>query len=391
MKILVLPSWYPPYGGDFFQAQAEGLLEQQQDVQVLSIERVSPRNVFSWLKALICIFFANYKIRQDKRLSVIVSQIPGLPKFDRLYGFLFSYKSYKVFKKFSKKNNYTPDVIHAHSLIWAGFAAFKIKSKFNIPYVVTEHRGRFSNNQFVSSAEKKEMSLLEVALAAQHASKILCVSSVLIPFIKSIAPSSNIETLPNLVNTERFKVKTMSSKKGTVFICVASLIPLKNQEILIRAFHEIAQSDDSLYIVGDGVLKEKLKLLCKQLGLCKQVFFTGHASPEQVAIYLEKSDVFVLPSKYEAFGVVYIEAMSAGLPVIASKGTGAVDFIHSGNGRLVEPSNIKDLAEKMLFFKENKAKFNADSISLNVQKNYKTNVIIKRLIEHLTVARVDNT
>ncbi|WP_404393188.1 glycosyltransferase [Pseudoalteromonas phenolica] len=391
MKILVLPSWYPPYGGGFFEAQAEGLLEQQQDVQVLSIERVSPRNFLSWVKALICIFFADYNIRQDKRLSVIVSQIPGIPRLDRLHAFLYAYKSYKVFKKFSKNNDYTPDVIHAHSLIWAGFAAFKIKSKFNIPYIVTEHRGRFSNNQFVSCAEKKEMSLLEVALAAQHASKILCVSSVLIPFIKSIAPSSNIETLPNLVNTESFKVKTVSPKKGTVFICVASLIPLKNHENLLRAFHEIVQSDDLLYIVGDGVLKEKLKLLCKQLDLCKQVYFAGHASPEQVAAYLEKSDVFVLPSKYEAFGVVYIEAMSVGLPVIASKGTGAVDFVDSENGRLVEPSNINELAETMLFFKENKTKFNVDLISLNVKENYKTNVIIKSLIEHLTLARENNT
>lgn len=389
MKILVIPSWYPPYGGEFFQAQVEGLLKLGQNVEVLSIERVSPKDIITWLKALFLLFFSNYQVRNENGVVVIVSEVPGIPFFDKLYAKLFASKGCRVFKKYSKKSKFIPDIIHVHSLIWAGLTAAKIKLKFNIPYVVTEHRGRFSNNDFVSRQQKNEMALLEVKIAANHASKILCVSSVLSPYLKSIAPEVKIEILPNLVNTNQFNVGTISPNKGTVFICVGSLIPLKGHACLIRAFHKITEVDDHLYIVGSGELLTELKALCEELTIGSQVTFVGHATPSQVADYLKRSDIFVLPSQYESFGVVFIEAMSVGLPVIGSKGTGAVDFVTEQNGRLVEPDNYEELAKAMLYIKKHRSEFDADAISLNVREQFQEKVIINRLIEHLSTVKAE--
>ncbi len=385
MKVLVLPSWYPPYKGEFIQQQAEALAEQGHDVIVQSVERISPRELLRWLSAWCWLFSGRYTLSQEGPLTVARAPLPGIPKFYALYAELFALKSKQVFKRYRKVMQYQPDVIHAHSLIWAGYAASKIAKMFPVNYVVTEHRGRFINNQYVNESEKKEMSLVQVKKALQGASKVLCVSSKLIPYLQKVCPEAKLEVLANMVDVDRFIMKRSTVHQACQFICVAHVTPLKGHETLLQAFASVASKDKdvSLTIVGDGWYLNQVKELAVELNLENRVSFTGNLAASEVVSALQQADVFVLPSQYEAFGVVYIEAMSAGLPVIATNTGGAVDFVNKENGILVEPNNIELLANTMQYMRDNRAQYCRQTIAKLTKQRFSTVHIASQLSKHL--------
>ena len=135
-----------------------------------------------------------------------------------------------------------------------------------------------------------------------------------------------------------------------------------------------------LVIGGDGSQKEWLKGIAKENGVEPQVLFTGALSREEVASWMNKCDVFVLPSRYETFGVVYIEALASGKPVIATFNGGAEDIINEEVGVLVEIDNVNKLAQAMEKVRENYNKYNPESLRNYCTEKFSANVIIKKII-----------
>jgi len=107
----------------------------------------------------------------------------------------------------------------------------------------------------------------------------------------------------------------------TVRICtVGRMVPVKNQKSLIRALRPIVELDDDveLVLVGDGPLRGELEALATDLGVFDHVRFTGEISRRRVYEVFRRSDIFAMPSHAEGFCVAAVEAMAAGLPVVAS-------------------------------------------------------------------------
>jgi len=150
--------------------------------------------------------------------------------------------------------------------------------------------------------------------------------------------------------------KPLTVFKRHNFLYVGRLSPEKNLKMLINSFYEVKKFENSkewgLILVGDGPQREELFKLVNSLGLKNDVFFVGGKSWKEVVDFYTISDVFILPSISEPWGLVVNEAMMCGLPVVVSKRCGSYwDLVKEGiNGFGFDPFNQKELQEIMLKF-----------------------------------------
>lgn len=134
-------------------------------------------------------------------------------------------------------------------------------------------------------------------------------------------------------------------------LCIAAHNEKKGIDVLLRAFARVLekQPDLTLTLVGVGPLRTKHEELARDLGLDGNVVFQGWKSRAEVGALLRRCDLFVLPSRSEPFGIVIIEAMACGKPVVASAVGGIPEIIQQGeNGILVEPENPAALADAII-------------------------------------------
>lgn len=145
--------------------------------------------------------------------------------------------------------------------------------------------------------------------------------------------------------------KNNDGQKPFVFITTCRLVPIKNLDMLVSVFSELANGETQkpmeLWIVGDGPEKEKLKDMTIKLGILEKVKFWGFQ--EDVFPFLKHSDAFVLPSFSEGFSISLVEAMGCALPSIATNVGGPSEIIKHQTGFLVDPSNDKEILEKMQY------------------------------------------
>jgi len=154
-----------------------------------------------------------------------------------------------------------------------------------------------------------------------------------------------VVVIPNGVNVDAASRGLSIGRPATTILTVANLRSEKAHEVLLAAAAELRTRHPYLryVIAGDGPRRTELTRLASSLGLDAQVSFLGHR--EDVPALLADADVFVLPSRSEAFPNSAIEAMAAGLPVIASRVGGLVDLVDQGRtGLLVEPDDPAALA-----------------------------------------------
>ncbi len=142
----------------------------------------------------------------------------------------------------------------------------------------------------------------------------------------------------------------------TVFLFVGRFVPVKNLLFLVDAFHMASKvnEDIRLILVGEGADYKKVSLRADTLELRDKLFFTGHVDHAELSQYYSAADALVLPSKYESFSIVTLEAMSCELPVIASNRGYLPQLIQEGsNGFLMDPEDVSSLSTALLRLAEN--------------------------------------
>ena len=164
--------------------------------------------------------------------------------------------------------------------------------------------------------------------------------------------SKDIVTGINCVDTEYFKNKTSNEKSNINtlnFLYVGQLIERKGLENTLRAFSKIKNKNWKLSIVGKGEDENKLINLVKNLNLKNNVIFEGFKQKDEIINYYSQSDIFLMPSYSEVWGLVLNEALASGLFCLSSKYAGAtIDLIEEGkNGYTNDPLNIDDIAKKI--------------------------------------------
>jgi teichuronic acid biosynthesis glycosyltransferase TuaC len=238
-------------------------------------------------------------------------------------------------------------VIHAHSALPCGHAAALLSRELKIPFVVTVHGlDAFSTRQVVGYAGKWCARVSQSVY--RSACSVICVSEkVRGQVIEGAATPVNTSVLYNGVDPQMF-APSDSELDPPVILSVGNLIPVKGHELLLRAFAAIQNQfpELSLEIIGDGPERSRLEHLADEQGVAGRVHFRGRQSRQQVADAMRRATVFALPSRYEGLGCVYLEAMSAGKPVVACLGQGIEEVIEQGaNGCLIGSDDLPGLID----------------------------------------------
>ena len=239
------------------------------------------------------------------------------------------------------------DLVHAHAPLPCGHAAMLLSSELGIPYVVSVHGlDAFSTEQVRGKAGEWCRRISQRVYRSSR--RVICISErVREQVLEGTGSTCRTSVVYNGVDPEFFWPSKEVSSNGAVVLSVGNLIPIKGHEVLIRAVASLAAefSAVSLEIIGDGAERSRLEALTQQLGIVERVRFLGRQSRAQVADAMRRCAVFALPSRYEGLGCVYLEAMSAGKPVIGCRGQGIAEVIQqASNGFLVGADNERELA-----------------------------------------------
>ena len=346
MKLLIISGGYPtkeyPLNGVFAFDQAKGLKEFGHEVLFVSIDLRSIRRKRKFGK--------NWTTKDS--INIIDYSIPlgNFPIPILLFFGKFAINRIKndILAKFGK-----PDLIHAHFLTNANIA-ISLKKYFQVPLVLTEHSSSV-NKKILSSGTFK---LGQVTYS--NADRVICVSRMLSFRLKEHW-GINSDIIPNIVDTSLFSYIKKDSKiqDEFTFLSVGNLTFNKGFDLLIDAFKKCKfDSSVSLKIIGQGEYYDELDKRIHKLGLSEQIKLLGFMDRRAIAKEMINSDIFVLSSRSETFGVVYIEAIASGLPVIGTTCGGPEDFITDENGILVPVDDVSSLAEALIYMYSNVDKYN---------------------------------
>jgi len=372
MKVLVISHMYPSsfneVGGIFVHEQVKALAAKGVEIQVVSPVPWTP-------------FPINYLTSKWKNYSAIPERsiwegitvwYPRYVTFPRAWFFASSgQRMYLGIKELVAKiyQKFKFDLIHTHVALPDGYAGMKIAQKYKKPLIVNIHGQDFQQTIFKSKKCKKN-----IEKVINYSTKTIAVSKKL----KKVGEKylevnkDKIIVVPNGINMEVNKDKIIVVPNGInmrdiytgknkniqeyngkkVILSVSHLIKTKGIDLNLKAIDKLKQKyPDIIYlIIGKGKEKKDLKKLVNKLNLQNMVIFIGEVSHYEVMEYMASCDIFSLPSWNEGFGVVYIEAMAQGKPVIGCQGEGIEDFVEHGiTGMLVKPKDVDSLVGALDF------------------------------------------
>ena len=192
------------------------------------------------------------------------------------------------------------------------------------------------------------------------------------------AEPNKVRFIPYGTGKEFLNISPPEFKKPYNLLYIGNLIPLKRVHIAIRALSKLSE-DYRLYIVGDGPQRKELAVLVKKLGLEKRVFFEGRKPHKEIPVYLSKAHVLLLLSESEGRPNVVLEALAAGIPVIASDIPGNRELIEEPkNGILVPVDDVGGVVKAIESIFSSKERWETMS------KNAKDFVIRERLLWEFT-------
>ncbi|HPS57290.1 MAG TPA: glycosyltransferase [Spirochaetota bacterium] len=312
-----------------------------------------------------------------------VPDYPGAAELDKTMGNrdVFRFKSYPLFFnrenrlvfKMEKKNLYKaldsikPDIIHAHSEFAIAVMANKYARKNNIPFIYTTH----TNWEELASLYVPFLSNLIGRLYARHrlsrtwnkADLLIAPTSLMEVLLQYYMVKVPIKVLPTGVDKSDFVSKTLNKKKARAII-IKRHPELKNKKILFFAgrigmekniefiINSLAlllpsMPDTRLIIAGDGPAKTDIMKYTADKGLSDKVTFTGFVARSSLKEYYYAADVFVFASKVESQGLVALEAMACGTPVVAIGKMGTREVMGGDNGGFMVDDDIDMFTEKV--------------------------------------------
>ena len=242
-------------------------------------------------------------------------------------------------------------VIHAHAALPCGHAAAFISRRLGIPFVVTIHGLDVFNNCFedgIAAGWRRKSSLF----VYRNAHTVICISEKIDRLLHDGMDSVKAEVVYNGTDPGRFAPAEVTSgpesNESPIILIVGNLLAGKGHELVLRAINKLASLFPRLQcrIVGEGGDRERFARLAGDLGISDRVHFLGRRNRSDVANAMRNCTVFVLPSRYEGLGCVYLEAMASGKPVIACRGQGIDEIIqHRGNGWLIPVDGLVELVK----------------------------------------------
>jgi len=283
----------------------------------------------------------------DKNIFFHEVKVPEYPLFNfQPYELALSTKLVEVVKL------YSIDLMHVHYAIPHAYAAYMAKKMlkdqgFNVPIVTTLHGTDITlvgNHPFYKTA---------VNFSINKSDIVTCVSeSLKQDTLDQFEISKEIDVVPNFIDIAKYKrqqelchLENPNPTEELVITHISNFRPVKNVKNVIQVFHNIQEKISSkLMMIGEGPDKEMAENLCRDLSIENKVHFLGNTN--QVEKNLCHSDLFLLPSNTESFGLAALEAMASKVPVISSNAGGLPEInIHGETGYLTDVNDIKSMSD----------------------------------------------
>ncbi|MDX1589276.1 MAG: glycosyltransferase [Oleiphilaceae bacterium] len=259
---------------------------------------------------------------------------------------------------------FKPDIVHLHHPIWVGSLGLFLAKRLNVPAVYTYHTRLEHYAHFVPLPSVLFRNLISHALVRRFANKC---DGVIVPtyssedYLRVIGVKSAIFVQPTGIEYQRFQrvdpgeVQALKASLGVnreevTLISVCRLSNEKNIDFMIDAMAELRDNTEKPFqwlVIGEGHERERLQGRLEALGLSDCVRLVGSVPPSEMALWYSLGDLFVFASKSETQGMVILEAMSAGLPVVAVRASGVDDVIQQGYNGYQTPENRQQWRQKV--------------------------------------------
>ncbi len=269
------------------------------------------------------------------------------------------------FKLIYKPLNYDLDIVHAHSPIpYSDIPALLYAKRKKVPFILTyQFDGQSTGGSFMRNAGVGIYNKFFINKVLSSADVIIATTEAYAnesPFLKGY--KDKIVIIPNGINIE--EVTTVHTQEecrnmlglpydAPIILFFGSLVRYKGPDVLLKAFKTVKKEfpKAKLIFAGRGEMFDELNNQALKLDLVNDVLFTGFVEEDKKPLYFKAADIFCLPSTTmaESFGIVNLEAMASGIPIVASNLGGIPDIVkHGVNGLLAEPGNNQNLADNLL-------------------------------------------
>ena len=362
MHILILPSWYrtakDPVNGCFFREQAEALAALGHRVTVMA-----------------CYADAGNGTEVEKVVNGTLTEylIHAKPVRFHLTYFVFLREMRRILR--TDCGDDLPDIIHAHSFYALRYGK-ALRAMLHVPLVCTEHATWFERNML------SEKELRKIRRDFNACDAVIAVSPGLREHIRPYCTNKDIQVIPNMVSDRFFEGDVRREPDGVFgFVSVGGLLYKKGFDILLEAFDAVHKQypNTCLTVCGGEDKDRNYPELIARYDLGDALNIVGRVSREECARFMRENQAFVLPSRAETFGVVYIEAMACGLPIIQTK-IGAWTLLTTpGTGIAVDTENVPQLVDAMVSVMEHYASYDPEAIRAYCRENFSSESVARRL------------
>lgn len=256
-----------------------------------------------------------------------------------------------------------PDVIHTHHPILLGQTAARKAKELNVPLVFTFHTRYQEYTHYFPLPQETIQEFIKNAIQTWLKTFMRMCQHIIVPsesikeiLIRDYGLQDQYTVIPTGMDLTPFAQadgKELRARMGwqndKVLISIGRLAQEKNWPVLLEAVKEVlcTHSDLRVVIIGDGVEKDNLQTLTAELGIAERVTFTGEVPFSEIPAYLKAADLFSFASITETQGLVTMEAMAAGLPVVAVDGSGTRDIVEEGKQGFLVPNEAAALAKSI--------------------------------------------
>lgn len=368
MKILFLTRWYPPYGGIFIKRHAQAVALYNE----LVVLAILPGEKSSGLKPFIDdntdhpgFSVIRYFYRPSRCRIAIVAGLINLIKFviRSLAGYRYISRNYGSF-----------DIIHVHILTRAAVPAFLLNLLTGTPYIISEHWTRYiPENWGFTGIIRRTLTRLIV----RRASAVTTVSD----FLKTAMQDCGLRNekfmiIPNSVDTTLFTLAGNRAGTQKKRILHVSNFHERAKNIygilrVIKILSEQRKDFDMLFIGGDEPSLDEARKYASGLGLeSPGVIFKGPVSADELADAYRESSFLLMFSNFESFSIVIPEALSCGIPVLATAVGGIPEYFSTNAGRLILPGNEAGLLDNLNFMLDNYQSFDPEKLRSLVEQRF---------------------
>ncbi|EJF11739.1 MULTISPECIES: glycosyltransferase [Pontibacter] len=394
MNVFIIPSWYPskdnPLNGTFIEEQTYNLCGFVPNINIgVSLWGQKDNQTLLWLKDHI---WNIPKIFSASLVSTSTAIIPNLTIY-KSPTYIWSRKIFKGNLKGiirANMNNIEQfveqygrvDLIHAHVGYPAGRIALELGRKLHIPYIITEHMIPFPSHY--DTDKQGNLTSYYRQPYMQAAANVAVGESLRKTMISMGLP--NVKTIPNFIDETLFKslnnISKLSLPSKFTFLTVCEIIPRKGIDVLLYAIKILSQKgiNATFRIGGTGPLIEEYKAMAMKLNIEHCIEWLGPLTRERARNEHQQASAFVLPSHDESMGIVYIEALACGKPIIATRCGGPETIVKDINGILIEKNNPNELAAAILFMMKNYDMYDAHAIRQDFLNRYSKKAVIPQLI-----------